>query len=100
VLHRLEMRYRVKDIGHEKYLRQEKEQRTRTGASPVGSRGAVGVLGFTAIPNPTLRDALIRSRGPSGGGDGGRITESGDGTIAPPADDVVSPNPARSGSVL
>lgn len=68
VLRRLQKRYRVDDIDHEKYLRQETER--RGAVEPWDPVAAVGVLGFAAIPSPTLRAALIRSRGASSGGAG------------------------------
>lgn len=56
VLRRLEKRYRVDDIDHERYLRQ-------TAVEPWDPVAAVGVVGFSAVPSPDLRAALIRSRG-------------------------------------
>ena len=56
VLRRLEKRYRVDDIDHERYLGQG-------AVEPWDPVAAVGVLGFAAVPSPGLRAALIRSRG-------------------------------------
>lgn len=69
VLRRLEKRYRINDTGHEKHL--ERERKHGREIEPWDPVAAVGVLGFIAIPSPTLRKALFKSRGPTSGGDGG-----------------------------